>query len=279
MTRDSLPYRVHGTGERVPILTLHGLASSIHHWRFFTPHFAAQRPVVSWDYRGHAGQPAGHVDVASCAQDASEVMRAARIAPAIAVGLSFGVQVALELWRLDRTAVRALVLICGTAGHPLDRISTSPRLRRGMIRLARGLAARRDTAARLLGLFGTPRGMRIARELAYATGGAHRDACPPEILDGLFGHIAGLDPAVMAEMIAGYLEHSAADVLPTIDVPTLIIAGDRDQLAPVATAEAMHRAIPRSELVVFAGHTHLVQVEQPREVHAAIEEFLVRHAM
>ena len=57
-------------------------------------------------------------------------------------------------------------------------------------------------------------------------------------------------------------------------VPTLIIAGDRDQLTPVATAERMQRAIPGSELVVFPGHSHLVQVEKPAEVHAAIDAFL-----
>jgi 3-oxoadipate enol-lactonase len=67
-------------------------------------------------------------------------------------------------------------------------------------------------------------------------------------------------------------------VLPTITVPTLILAGDRDQLTPVATARRMHRAIPGSRLVVFPGHTHLVQVEDPPGVHAAIDAFLADHA-
>ena len=57
-------------------------------------------------------------------------------------------------------------------------------------------------------------------------------------------------------------------------MPTLIIAGDRDQLTPVPIAERMQREIPNSKLVVFPGHSHLVQVEKPAEVHAAIDEFL-----
>ena len=278
VSASSLPYRLFGPRGATPLLTLHGLASSTHHWRSFTPYFSRERPVVSWDYRGHAGQPGGRVDVASCARDAVAVWRATELAPAVAVGLSFGVQVALELWRQDPSAVRALILICGTAGHPLDRVSSSPRLRRAAIGLVRRFAGRRDAAARLLGVMGSPRGRWIARELAYATGGAHRDACPAELLDGVFGHIAALDPVVIAEMIESYLEHDATDVLQTITVPTLIIAGDRDQLTPVATAEAMQRAIPNSELVVFAGHSHLVQVERPDEVHALIDRFLARHA-
>jgi pimeloyl-ACP methyl ester carboxylesterase len=125
----------------------------------------------------------------------------------------------------------------------------------------------------------TKAGTKLACELAYLTGGAHREACPSEVLERLFGHAGALHPAVLGAITASYLEHSAWDVLPTIDVPTLIIAGDKDQLTPVATAERMQRAIPRSELVVFPGHTHLVQVEKPREVHAAIDAFLARHAL
>ncbi|MBC7976562.1 MAG: alpha/beta hydrolase, partial [Myxococcales bacterium] len=122
-------------------------------------------------------------------------------------------------------------------------------------------------------------GQRVARELTYLSGGALRDACPNEVLEGLFGHVATLDPALIGNLVAAYLEHTAEDMLSTIRVPTLIIAGDRDQLTPVAAAERMQRAIPGSELVVFPGHTHLVQVEQPEAVHAAIEAFLQAHAL
>ena len=91
--------------------------------------------------------------------------------------------------------------------------------------------------------------------------------------------MAHLDPRLLAEVTASYLEHSAADVLPTITVPTLLVAGERDQLTPVATAERMQRAIPGSRLVVFPGHSHLVQVEKPREVHAALDAFLAENAL
>jgi len=126
----------------------------------------------------------------------------------------------------------------------------------------------------LLTFLRTPRGMELASEIAFKAGGAHRDACPPSVLHQLFGHAGSLDPSVVGGVIAAYLEHSAWDVLPTIDVPTLIIAGSEDQLTPVETAERIHRAIRGSKLVVFEGHTHMVQVEKPREVHAAIDEFL-----
>lgn len=277
---EQLAYRVHGPPGAPPILTAHGLVSSVEHWPFFDEHYRRSHRVVSWEYRGHGGRPApadlASISVAQFADDAYAVWQAARVPPAITVGLSFGVQVALELWRRHRDAIRALVLICGTAGHPLDRVSRAAALRRSASGLVRGLGRARPLASPLLALLRSRPGSWLARELAFVSGGAHRGTCPREVLDALFAHVAGLPPALIAATIAAYLEHDAFDVLPTIDVPTLIIAGDRDELTPVETAERMQRAIRGSELVVFPGHSHLVQVEQPADVHAAIDRFLAR---
>ena len=280
---ETLAYRIHGTPGATPLITVHGLVSSIEHWAYFTPYYAGKRPVVSWEYRGHGGQAVPRdptsVHVEQFAHDAHAVMRAAELPPSIVVGLSFGVQVALEVWRSHRDSVRALVLICGTAGHPLDRVSSSPLVRKLAAELVRTLAAQRFIAEPLLALTRSKRGQKLACEIAYMTGGAHRETCPESVLEQLFSHAGGLDPAVFGAVSASYLEHSAWDVLPTITVPTLIIAGDNDQLTPVATAERMRDAVPGAELIVFAGHSHLVQVEKPREVHAAIDDFLKRHAL
>jgi pimeloyl-ACP methyl ester carboxylesterase len=279
---EPLAFRVQGPAGKTPMLTAHGLVSSVHHWMFFTPHFAAERPVVSWEYRGHGGQPAPQdmeISVPQFADDAHAVWQAAAIPPAVVVGLSFGVQVALEIWRRHPECVRALVLICGTPGQPLNRISSSGLFRRTVIALVQELAHLPGVSSSLLAFLRSRPGLRLARELAYLSGGAHRDACPPEVLTGLFQHVAALSPDLIAAAIAAYLEHDANDVLASITVPTLIIAADRDQLTPVSIAERMQRTIPNSRLVVFRGHSHLVQVERPREVHLAIEAFLREHAL
>lgn len=277
---EPLSYALAGVSGKTPMLTVHGLVSSTQHWRFFTPHYTAERPVVSWEYRGHGGQPAPRdhrsATIEQFADDARAVWAAAGAGPMIVTGLSFGVQVALELWRRHPAAVRTLVLICGTAGRPL---ALSPSLRHVAAALVRRLGAQPVIARPLLAFLRSSMGRRLACELAFVSGGADRAACPRAVLDDLFGHVAGLDPALLAEVSANYLEHDAFDVLPTITVPTLIIAGGKDQLTPVAVAERMQRAIPGSQLVVFPGHSHLVQVEKPREVHAAIDAFLAAHAL
>ena len=280
---EPLAFTVTGPAGPTPILTVHGLASSRQHWGFFSEHYARQRQVIAWEFRGHGGQPVPRdrrsAAIPQLARDAHAVWAAAGTPPAIVTGLSFGVQVALELWRHHPACMRALVLICGTAGHPLDRLTSWSRARSAAAGAVRAMAKRTWLHGPVRALFAAPLGRRLASELAYASGGARRGACPRDVLDDLFTHVAGLDPEVLAEAVVSYLDHDAWDVLPTITVPTLILAGDRDQLTPVATAERMHRAIPGSRLVVFPGHSHLVQVENPRAVHAAIDAFLADHGL
>jgi pimeloyl-ACP methyl ester carboxylesterase len=210
------------------------------------------------------------VTVEQFAADSHTVTRAVAPGGVALVGLSFGVQVALEHYRRCPADVRALVLICGTYGHPLDRIARAAALRRGAAAFVRGFCRLGPAARVALGVVRTP----VARELTYLSGGARRELCPRQSLDELFGHVARLEPRVFGEICAAYFEHSALDVLPTIRVPTLIIAGDRDQLTPVSIAERMQAQIPGARLRVFPGHSHLVQLERPEAVHAAVADFL-----
>jgi pimeloyl-ACP methyl ester carboxylesterase len=85
------------------------------------------------------------------------------------------------------------------------------------------------------------------------------------------GDSAGIDAAVVAMM-------NRPDVtadLPRISCATLVVAGDLDTVTPVADAEAMQRAIPRSTLTVIAGAGHLSNLEQPDQFSKALADFLL----
>jgi pimeloyl-ACP methyl ester carboxylesterase len=64
------------------------------------------------------------------------------------------------------------------------------------------------------------------------------------------------------------------DVLSHIDVPTLLMYGDRDVRAPLTVAEALHAAIPGSRLVVLPDAGHLCNIEAPNAFNAAVRDFL-----
>lgn len=61
--------------------------------------------------------------------------------------------------------------------------------------------------------------------------------------------------------------------LPRLAAPTLLIAGERDPLAPVKTMQRMADAIPGARLVVIPGAGHLAHLEAPAGFLAALEGF------
>lgn len=63
--------------------------------------------------------------------------------------------------------------------------------------------------------------------------------------------------------------------LPRMSCPTVIIVGEQDQVTPLAEAERMHAAMPRSRLTVIPEAGHLANVERPDEFTHALHDFLV----
>jgi pimeloyl-ACP methyl ester carboxylesterase len=59
-----------------------------------------------------------------------------------------------------------------------------------------------------------------------------------------------------------------------IDVPTLVIWGDHDKSFPKEHAQAYHKAIPGSKLVMVPKCGHVPQIEKPDEFVAALESFI-----
>ena len=59
-----------------------------------------------------------------------------------------------------------------------------------------------------------------------------------------------------------------------IDVPTLVLWGDHDKSFPSEHAQAYHRAIPGSKLVMIPKCGHVPQIEKPDEFIAALEGFI-----
>jgi pimeloyl-ACP methyl ester carboxylesterase len=63
-------------------------------------------------------------------------------------------------------------------------------------------------------------------------------------------------------------------LLPNIKVPTLIVAGSEDKVAPPAILEKMAKAIPGAEYARLEGCGHLGPMDQPQAFNQAVENFL-----
>ena len=63
-------------------------------------------------------------------------------------------------------------------------------------------------------------------------------------------------------------------LLGNIDVPTLILHGEDDQLIPAQDAQDMHAAIADSSLNLISNAGHLLNLEQPEKFNQLIREFI-----
>jgi len=64
-----------------------------------------------------------------------------------------------------------------------------------------------------------------------------------------------------------------------IRVPTLLLAGGDDRVAPAAVMERMARRIPGAEFVLLEGCGHLGPMDQPGPFNEALAAFLERHKL
>lgn len=69
-------------------------------------------------------------------------------------------------------------------------------------------------------------------------------------------------------------QHTAMDYAKDIHVPTLLIAGAKDDIAPMTGQLALTKALPESQLVIVEHVGHLIHREAPSEAAEAITEFL-----
>jgi 3-oxoadipate enol-lactonase len=59
-----------------------------------------------------------------------------------------------------------------------------------------------------------------------------------------------------------------------IEVPTLIIVGEKDKATPVEMSQYLNREIKGSKLQIIPDSRHMVMVDKPNELNGIIEEFI-----
>ena len=101
-------------GAGVPVLLLHGLASSRRFWDLVVPGLAGT-PVVALDQRGHGDseRPGGPFDADTVAQDALTALDALGLSRVLVVGHSWGAATALRLAATAPERVLAVVAVDG----------------------------------------------------------------------------------------------------------------------------------------------------------------------
>jgi pimeloyl-ACP methyl ester carboxylesterase len=249
-------YRVLRDGVRVPValtggpalVLLHGLTDS---WRSFQEVIAwlpTAIRVIAPTMRGHGDAdraPHGY-SMSELAADVVELLDQLAVPRAVIAGHSLGAAVALRMAAEHRSRVAGLVLagaFARTTGNA-------------------GLAELDELADELT----DPVPRAVAEEFQVSTLGGPVD---PEFLRMVVDETAKVPARVWQAATRGLLEADHAAGLTSITAPTVLLWGDRDELALRSDQDALCAAIPGARLLVRPGTGHALHWEQP-EVFAAV---------
>ncbi len=243
------------TGDGPPVVLLHPFPLNHSFWTPVAEQLSTRYRLLLPDLRAHGDSDLGEgpATMQKLADDLAALCRQERITKAYFVGVSIGGYLLFEFWRRHRERVGALVLANTRAGAET----------------ADGTANRLAIAAKVLreGTAGFIEEM-LPKLLSPATLNNR-----PDIVDAA----RRMMQKMSADDIAG-VQHGMAErpdsvpTLKTINVPTLVIAGEDDSV-PRAEAELMRQHIAGSRLQVISRAGHYAALEQPGEFAGLLHGF------
>lgn len=241
-----------------PIIFIHGFPLNSQMWEPQFHGMSAITRLIAPDLRGF-GLSDGDTPTYSMevfADDIATLLDNLDIKQKVVLcGLSMGGYVALEFFRQHRERLAGLVLVA-TQAEADDNAARSKREK--MIKKVE--AGQMDV---------------IAQALVPNLLGTNTAAVRPDIVQFLHDLIGeASEHGTVGALKAMKDRQSSADTLSQIQVPTLIIHGEQDQIIDVQSAVRMQAAIPNSQLVTLAESGHLPNLEQPNEFNQLLADFL-----
>ena len=169
------------------------------------------------------------------------------------MGIGWGGLLAQRIARDHDARIRRLVLVATSSG-PLM------------------LPGRAASLRRLAWPGGPARVVADGRDVREVFGGRRPDECEA-VAQAMSGVCAPSRRAFAAQVyaMAGF---SSLPWLHRLTMPTLILAGDDDQVVPLPNARLLGLLIPDSRLSIMRGAGHWLVLERPDEAARRIEEFL-----
>lgn len=252
---DGLRIAYEREGRGPPLVLLHGALSDARVWRAQIAALSDEFEVIAWDApgAGRSSDPDEPFAMADWADRLRHLLGHLGTGPAHVAGLSWGGSLALEFYRRHPEAVLSLVLADTYAGW---KGSLSPAACQARLEMA--LRTSRMSPAELA---------------AHWLPGLLSSSTPADVREELTAVVADSHPAGMRLMAQSMAESDLRDVLPRIDVPTLLLWGERDERSPLSIAEEMLAAIPRARLAVLPAAGHDSNLEDPAGFNHLVREF------
>ena len=244
------------------LVFLHGVGGGHHAWDAQLPFFAANGyGAHAWDQPGYGESPSVEpYDLGQVAAALLRLIEKLADGPVVLVGHSMGGFVAQECYARSPAHVKGLALCFTSAAFGGGS----------------GTFAREFIDARIRPLDEGKTMGDIAARLMPTMRGARSDAAGLALAERVMSRI----PAdTYRKAVALLTTFDRREELAQIKVPTLLVAGSDDKVAPASVMERMKAKIPGAELVVLDRCGHLGPMDQPNEFNAALLSFLRRNRL
>lgn len=237
------------------VVLLHSLATHSELWAFQVPAWSVHFRIISVDLPGHgrSAVPAENLSLAGMAREVVAVLDHLDIAKAALVGLSLGGMVAQAL-ALEH-AHRVAALVIAHAGARTDASVREIWERRIQQFEADGLA----------GLSHPTLDRWFPRAFSESA---------PITMEWMTRLIESTDPSGYVGAIRAIQDLDHLDRLPSVAVPTLVIAGEADAAVPPTVASMVAQRIPNARLQLLQDTGHIGNVQQPIGFTELVGQFL-----
>jgi 3-oxoadipate enol-lactonase len=271
---DSTPLAVRrsGHGDGIPLLAVPAIGATMTAWAPALVDVGRERTVVSWDLRGlhNSAPPASdRLDAGAHAEDALAALEHYGVDRFLLASWSSGSRIALELAHRYPERVATLAIVSGGLGHSVGRLLRyleAPSILPVLASAVKHFASPLQVA--LQGLAARPEVGGIIRQTGMVAATADTAA-----LVDLLRSVVGCDLKLLFNVFEEVAGDDASSLLPSIEAPTLLVVGERDQFTPRRMVEHMARTIPRARLEVYERATHYLPIEYPARLGDDLRRF------
>ena len=244
------------------LVFLHGIGGGRAAWQRQLTFFESNGyKTIAWDAPGYGGTPtADPYSFDNVARVLETSISRIRNEAVVIVGHSMGGMIAQEAYALYPQKIAGLALTFtspafGGASGDFTRQFIEARIK--PLDIGRTMA---EISARLMptmhGASSDPSGLLLAAQV-----------------------MAGVPPDTYRKAVAMLTTFDRRALLPTIKVPTLVLSGSDDMIAPPKMMERMAEKIPGSDYVCLPGCGHLGPMDQPDAFNTTLLSFLRRHSL
>lgn len=277
---DELP---DGSTNPLTIVFAHGYALNLDSWHFQREALRGHARLVFYDQRSHgrsqrADFDSHHID--QLGQDLGAVIDAvAPAGPLMLVGHSMGGMTIMALAdqrpELFDERVYGVALIATTAGGLAEgQLGLPAGIGRAFHRLGPAVAAALAKQRALVEWShwnDSDLGLLLTR--LYSFGSTASDEAGRFVAS----MVAATPIDVVAEFLPALQEHDKRSALPVFQsVELLVLVGETDRLTPKEQSDAIVQVVPGAEYVVIPDSGHMVTLEKPDQVNAALLSLLDR---